>query len=186
MMAQSDVSPSATAESKIDTPKAALAPCLQLPGGDGGGFHVAKGCLHTATGRKLDASDFMTGHFSGRLVPPQAWRRGKSSRVGIPPSPGLRTGRGKAAGNYGSRRIVPAYRPSQLRTPASTKASCWTVNRPRNRSAFAAEIVMGFWTRKAPDWRKGTSNRISRSEPRNDVVWGITVISARSWSLKER
>ena len=42
-MAQSDVAPSATAENKIDTLKTAFPPCLQLPGGDGGGFHVAKG-----------------------------------------------------------------------------------------------------------------------------------------------
>jgi hypothetical protein len=37
----------------------ATADCLD-PGGDGGGFHVAKGCLHTATGRKLEAGDFTT------------------------------------------------------------------------------------------------------------------------------
>jgi hypothetical protein len=43
VMAQSDFSCSARAESKIDTPKAAFRPCLQLPGGDGGGSHVAKG-----------------------------------------------------------------------------------------------------------------------------------------------
>ena len=42
-MAQSDVSPSATAESKIDTLKAVFPGCLQLPDGDGGGFHVARG-----------------------------------------------------------------------------------------------------------------------------------------------
>jgi len=41
--AQSDFSPSATAESYIDTLKAVLRACLQLLGGDGGGFHVAKG-----------------------------------------------------------------------------------------------------------------------------------------------
>ena len=40
-MAQSDFSLSATAEYNIDTPKAAFPPCLELPGGDGGGFHVA-------------------------------------------------------------------------------------------------------------------------------------------------
>jgi len=45
-------------------------PRLQLPGGDGGGFHVAKGRLHAATGRKLESSDFTTRHFSGRLVLP--------------------------------------------------------------------------------------------------------------------
>ena len=45
------------------------------------------------------------------------------------------------------------YKPSQSRTPASTETNCWAVNRPRNRSAFAAEMVMGFWTRKAPGWR---------------------------------
>ena len=41
---QSDCSPSAPAENKADTPKAAF-PLLALnsPGGDGGGFHVAKG-----------------------------------------------------------------------------------------------------------------------------------------------
>jgi hypothetical protein len=67
-MAQSDFFGSATAENNIDTTKAASSPCLQLPGGDGGGFHVAKGCLHTATGRKLESSDFTTGHLSGRSV----------------------------------------------------------------------------------------------------------------------
>ena len=40
---QSDSSPSATAEKNIDTPKVAFPVCLQIPGGDGGGFHVAKG-----------------------------------------------------------------------------------------------------------------------------------------------
>jgi len=43
VMAQFDFYPSATAENNIDTPKAAFPPCLQLPGGDGGRFHVAKG-----------------------------------------------------------------------------------------------------------------------------------------------
>ena len=43
VVAQSDFSPSATAESNIDTPKAAFPSCLQSAGGDGGGFHVAKG-----------------------------------------------------------------------------------------------------------------------------------------------
>jgi len=42
-MAQSDFSASATAENNIDSPKALFPQCLQLPGGDGGGFHVAKG-----------------------------------------------------------------------------------------------------------------------------------------------
>jgi hypothetical protein len=56
-----------TWESKIDIMAAAFAPRLQLPGGDGGEFHVAKGCFHTATGRKLKASGFTTGHLSGRL-----------------------------------------------------------------------------------------------------------------------
>ena len=42
-MAQSDISSSARAESKIDTLKAVFPGCLQLPGGDGGGFHVAWG-----------------------------------------------------------------------------------------------------------------------------------------------
>ena len=43
VMAQSDRYPSATAETNIDAPKAAFPSWLQLPGGDGGGFHVAKG-----------------------------------------------------------------------------------------------------------------------------------------------
>jgi hypothetical protein len=34
---------SATSENKADPPKAGFCSCLQLPGGDGGGFHVAKG-----------------------------------------------------------------------------------------------------------------------------------------------
>jgi hypothetical protein len=42
-MAQSDFSPSAIAENNTYTPKAPFPQCLQLPGGDGGGFHVAKG-----------------------------------------------------------------------------------------------------------------------------------------------
>lgn len=42
-MAESDCSRSATAENKIDTTKAVFSPCFELPGGDGGGFHVAKG-----------------------------------------------------------------------------------------------------------------------------------------------
>ena len=63
-----------------------------------------------------------------------------------------------------------AYRTSQLRTPASTSANCWIVKRSRNRSAFVSEIVIGFWTRKAPGWRKETLTRISRSEPRKAVV----------------
>jgi hypothetical protein len=42
-MTQSDFARSATAESNIDTPKAVFPACLQISGGDGGGFHVAKG-----------------------------------------------------------------------------------------------------------------------------------------------
>ena len=42
-MAQSDLSLSATTEIKIDSPEAVFRPCLQIPGGDGGGFHVARG-----------------------------------------------------------------------------------------------------------------------------------------------
>jgi len=73
-MAQSDLPPSATAENNIETLKAAFHLGFQLPGGDGGGFHVAKGCLHTATGRKLESSDFTTMHSSGPRVPPEAMR----------------------------------------------------------------------------------------------------------------
>jgi hypothetical protein len=73
-MAQSDFSPSATADSKSDTIKAVFSSCLQLPGGEGGGIHVAKGCLQTATGRKLESSDFTTRHFSGRIVRMLAFR----------------------------------------------------------------------------------------------------------------
>ena len=59
-MAQSDFSPSAKVENKADTPKPVFPPCLQIAGGDGGGFDVAKGCLHTATGREPESSDFTT------------------------------------------------------------------------------------------------------------------------------
>jgi len=41
---QSDISPSATADNKDDTPKSAFPfNAFNSPGGDGGGFHVAKG-----------------------------------------------------------------------------------------------------------------------------------------------
>jgi len=66
-MVQSDFSCSARAESKIDTPKAAFRRCLQLPGGDGGGFHVAKGkqgvLLRMAYGGQ--AINDTTRHLSG-------------------------------------------------------------------------------------------------------------------------
>jgi hypothetical protein len=42
-MAQSDFTPFSTAESKIDSLKAVFHGCFQLPGGEGGGFHVANG-----------------------------------------------------------------------------------------------------------------------------------------------
>jgi len=51
-LAQSDISSSARVESKIDTLKAVFPGCLQLPGDDGGGFHVAKG-KQGATSRSL-------------------------------------------------------------------------------------------------------------------------------------
>ena len=78
-MVQSDFSPSATKENDIDTPRAAFPPCLQLPGGDGGGFRVAKG-NRAQTGIQRLHDEALVG--------------AERSRVGIPPSPGLRrTGR---------------------------------------------------------------------------------------------
>jgi len=61
----------------------AFPPCLQLLGGDGGGFHVAKGKR-----RKLESSDFTTRHLSGRSVRVLAFRRrakryGATSRLGL-------------------------------------------------------------------------------------------------------
>jgi hypothetical protein len=60
--AQSDFSPCARAEGKIDTSIAVVPPWLLLLGGDGGGFHVAK----RKTGRNREFSDFTARHLSGR------------------------------------------------------------------------------------------------------------------------
>ena len=57
-MAQSDFSPSATAESKIDTPKATLPPCPQLPGG--AYPCVCLGCaVGVSSGRPCRRSNFV-------------------------------------------------------------------------------------------------------------------------------
>jgi hypothetical protein len=63
-MAGDGFPPSTTAESKIDTPKAAFLFCLQLPGGDGGGFHVAMG----KQGAIWNPATSRPGTFWGRSV----------------------------------------------------------------------------------------------------------------------
>src|SRR5208282_6326543 len=98
---------------------------------------------------------------------------------------GARSVMERAAGEWETRRWLN-YNTSQSRTPASTSANCCPVSLPRNRSALTAGTVTGFCTRNAPGLRNGTLIGTSRSEPRKDVVCGITLMSARSESLHAR
>ncbi len=105
-------------------------------------------------------------------------------------SSGTSTASGRGPGNapqVGAALLLsPNQRPSQSRTPDSTNAKCSDVSLPRNRSAFTAGMVMGFWTRNAPGFRNGTDTQTSRSDPRKAVVCGMTLMSARSVSLNAR
>ena len=81
-----------------------------------------------------------------------------------------------------NRQYVEGYRPSQWRTPVSTKAICWADSVPSRRRSLTGGMVTGCCTRNAPSFRKGTGTGISYCEPRRAVVCGRTVYSDRSAS----
>ncbi len=70
--------------------------------------------------------------------------------------------------------------PSQSSSPPRTLSEASRGAVPSRWSALTVGNVVTPCTRNAPGLRNGTRAAISKDDPRRLVVWGITVISARS------